>query len=119
MSVRGQDFSCPRRGCRRTSCSNCWAATGCRCPRCTCCTWRPGPARWRSGSADRVGDFTPGKDFDAVWLRPADGSTYAVNLAHAADTTDALARTFALATPADVAGVWVRGQQVGLEQAHT
>ena len=32
------------------------------------------------GLADRVGDFTPGKDFDAVWLRPADGSTYAVNL---------------------------------------
>ena len=25
------------------------------------------------GLADRVGDFTPGKDFDAVWLRPADG----------------------------------------------
>ena len=50
-----------------------------------------------------------GKDFDAVWLRPADGSTLAVNLRHAHDTTDALARIFALATPADVAGVWVRG----------
>ena len=71
------------------------------------------------GLADRVGDFTPGNDFDAVWLRPADGSTYAVNLAHAADTTDALARTFALATPADVAGVWVRGKQVGPEKALT
>jgi guanine deaminase len=61
------------------------------------------------GLDDRVGDFAVGKDFDAVWLRPADGSTLAVNLRHAHDTTDALARIFALATPADVAGVWVRG----------
>jgi len=64
------------------------------------------------GLADKVGDFSPGTEFDAVWLRPADGSTYAVNLAHAADPTDALARTFALATPGDVAGVWVRGRRV-------
>jgi guanine deaminase len=61
------------------------------------------------GLDDRVGDFAVGKDFDAVWLRPADGSTLAVNLRHAHDTTDALARIFALATPADVAGVWIRG----------
>ena len=33
------------------------------------------------GLDDRVGDFTVGKDFDAVWLRPAAGSTLAVNLA--------------------------------------
>jgi guanine deaminase len=65
------------------------------------------------GLEDRVGDFAVGKDFDAVWLRPADGSTLAVNLRHAHDTTDALARLFALATPADVAGVWVRGQSIG------
>ncbi len=64
------------------------------------------------GIADRVGDFTPGKEFDAVWLQPAPGSTYAVNLEHAADATDALARTFALATPADVGGVWLRGERV-------
>jgi guanine deaminase len=61
---------------------------------------------------DRVGDFSVGKDFDAVWLRPAAGSTLAVNLKHASDTTDALARIFALATPADVADVWIRGRQV-------
>ncbi len=42
------------------------------------------------GLADRVGDFDPGKDFDAVWVRPAPGSTFAVNLEHAADATDAL-----------------------------
>src|SRR6516164_3420326 len=61
------------------------------------------------GLDDRVGDFSVGKDFDAVWLRPAAGSTLAVNLRHARDSTDALARIFALATPADVAGVWIRG----------
>ena len=61
------------------------------------------------GLEDRVGDLAVGKDFDAVWLRPADGSTLAVNLRYARDTADALARIFALGTPADVAGVWVRG----------
>ena len=61
------------------------------------------------GLDDRVGDFAVGKDFDAVWLRPAEGSTLAVNLATPRDTIDALARVFALATPADVAGVWIRG----------
>jgi guanine deaminase len=65
------------------------------------------------GLDDRVGDFAVGKDFDAVWLRPADGSTLAVNLRHASDTTDALARIFTLASPADVAGVWVRGVTAG------
>jgi guanine deaminase len=65
------------------------------------------------GLDDRVGDFSVGKDFDAVWLRPAAGSTLAVNLKHARDTTDALARIFSLATPADVAGVWIRGQRAG------
>ena len=64
------------------------------------------------GLDDRVGDFSVGKDFDAVWLRPAAGSTLAVNLRHACDTTDALARVFSLATPADVADVWIRGRQV-------
>jgi guanine deaminase len=64
------------------------------------------------GLDDRVGDFSPGKDFDAVWLRPAAGSELAVNLKHARDTTDALARVFALATPADVATVWIRGVAV-------
>jgi len=61
------------------------------------------------GLEDRVGDLAVGKDFDAVWLRPADRSTLAVNLRHARDTSDALARIFSLATPADVAGVWIRG----------
>jgi len=62
------------------------------------------------GLDDRVGDFSVGKDFDAVWLNPAPGSTLAVNLKHASGTVDALARIFSLSTPADVAGVWIRGQ---------
>jgi guanine deaminase len=62
------------------------------------------------GLDGRTGDFTVGKDFDAVWLRPAPGSTLAVNLRHARDAADALARVFALATPADVARVWLRGR---------
>jgi guanine deaminase len=63
------------------------------------------------GLDSHVGDFAVGKDFDAVWLRPHAESTLAVNLTHACDVTDALARIFALATPADVAGVWVRGRR--------
>ena len=65
------------------------------------------------GLDDRVGDFAVGKDFDAVWLRPADGSTLAVNLRYAKDVSDALARIFTLATPADVGSVWIRGQLAG------
>jgi guanine deaminase len=63
------------------------------------------------GIADRVGDFTVGKEFDAVLWRAPPGSDLAVNLANASDTTDALARVFALATPADVAAVWLHGRQ--------
>jgi len=71
------------------------------------------------GLDDRVGDFRVGKDFDAVWLRPAAGSTLAVNLKHARDTTDALARIFSLATPADVAEVWIRGQSCACPAGRT
>ena len=64
------------------------------------------------GIADRVGDFSVGKEFDAVLWRAPPGSDLGVNLGHALDTEDALARVFALATPADVAAVWVRGERV-------
>ena len=71
------------------------------------------------GVEESVGDFAVGKDFDAVWLRPVAGSTLAVNLRHASNTTDALARIFSLATPADVADVWIRGQRAdGEAEAH-
>ncbi len=64
------------------------------------------------GLGDQVGDLGVGKAFDACWLRPAAGSTLAVNLDHAQDAGDALAKIFTLATPADVAGVWVAGDIV-------
>ena len=74
------------------------------------CTWRPGPTpgRWDSGTGSATSRSA--RTSTRFWLRPADGSTLAVNLRHARDTSDALARIFALATPADVAGVWLRGQ---------
>jgi guanine deaminase len=64
------------------------------------------------GLDDQVGDLSVGKQFDAVWLRPAEDSTLAVVLRHARDAHDALAKVFALASPADVAGVWVGGDQI-------
>jgi guanine deaminase len=64
------------------------------------------------GLGEQVGDFEPGRRFDAVWLRPVPDSTLDIVLQHAPDASDALAKVFALATPADVAGVWVDGLQV-------
>jgi guanine deaminase len=64
------------------------------------------------GLDDRIGDLRVGKEFDAAWLRPAEGSTLEVVLRHATDPYDALAKIFALATPADVARVWVGGEQI-------
>jgi len=64
------------------------------------------------GLGQEVGDLSIGKRFDAVWLRPAPGTTLDVGLQHAADPDDALAKVFSLGTPSDVAGVWVEGRQV-------
>jgi guanine deaminase len=64
------------------------------------------------GLDHQLGDFGVGKSFDAVLIRPAPGTQLAVNLANAADPTDALARVFALATPADVVSVWVGGRLI-------
>ncbi|MET3803642.1 guanine deaminase [Nakamurella sp. UYEF19] len=64
------------------------------------------------GIDHRVGDFAIGREFDAVLITPAPRSQLAVNVANAADLVDALARVFALATPADVARVWVHGDQI-------
>ncbi|HET6560477.1 MAG TPA: guanine deaminase [Marmoricola sp.] len=57
-----------------------------------------------------VGDLSVGKRFDAVWLRPRPGTTLDVALRHASSPSDALARAFALGTPADIERVWVDGQ---------
>jgi guanine deaminase len=47
-----------------------------------------------------------------VWLRPVDPSPLALALRHAGSASEALARVFALAGPADVAGVWVAGRRI-------
>jgi guanine deaminase len=67
------------------------------------------------GLADRVGDLGVGKDFDAVWLRPAPASPLAINLEHAVGATDLLARVFALSTAADVEQVWAHGRPLSAD----
>lgn len=64
------------------------------------------------GLGDEVGDLSVGRQFDAVWVAPAAGTTLATVLPHAADADDALAKVFALAGPGDVRRVWVGGDQV-------
>jgi guanine deaminase len=64
------------------------------------------------GLDDLVGDLSVGKQFDAVWVRPLAGDPLDVGLRHAACPEDALAKTFALAGGADLAGVWVGGDRV-------
>jgi guanine deaminase len=64
------------------------------------------------GLAAEIGDLSVGKRFDAVWLRPAPGTTLDVVLQNAVDPDEALAKAFTLGNPSDVAGVWVDGRQV-------
>jgi guanine deaminase len=64
-----------------------------------------------------VGDLGVGKRFDAIWLRPRPATTLDVALRNAAGAEDALAKTFALASPADVRQVWVDGQVVSEDRA--
>lgn len=64
------------------------------------------------GRDAEVGDLSVGKQFDAVWVKPGAGATLATNLASALDSSDATARLFALATPADIAGVWIAGERL-------
>ena len=64
------------------------------------------------GLDDHVGDLSVGRQFDAVWVRPAAGGPLDVGLRHAACAEDALAKTFALAGASDLAGVWVGGDRV-------
>jgi guanine deaminase len=59
-----------------------------------------------------VGHLSVGRRFDAVWVRPAPGSPLEVPLHHAESETDAVARVFTLASPMDVAGVWIDGDRV-------
>ena len=62
------------------------------------------------GLGDEVGDLGVGKRFDALWLRPRTGTHLDVALRNAAGPEDALARAFAMASPADIDTVWVEGR---------
>ena len=54
-----------------------------------------------------------------MWLHPDDGGTLSRVLRHANGADDALAKTFALATPSDVARVWIDGVgRSGIRGAH-
>ncbi|MGW5239037.1 guanine deaminase [Monashia sp. NPDC004114] len=64
------------------------------------------------GLDSEVGDLSVGKQFDALWVRPVDGDPLEVGLRQACSPEDALAKAFALACPADVAGVWVGGDRL-------
>jgi guanine deaminase len=64
------------------------------------------------GLSSVIGDFTVGKEFDALWLRPPSGCTLDVALRHADSPDDALAKAFALAGPSDVAATWVAGEPI-------
>ncbi|MDX6372105.1 MAG: guanine deaminase, partial [Nocardioidaceae bacterium] len=68
------------------------------------------------GLSDVIGDFSVGKQFDALWLRPSADCTLDVALRHADSPDDALAKAFALAGPADVAGTWVAGELVSASE---
>ncbi|SOC58065.1 guanine deaminase [Ornithinimicrobium cerasi] len=61
------------------------------------------------GLGDVVGQLSVGHEFDAVWLRPAEGTTLDVALRHAHSPEEALAKAFALGTTADVRATWVAG----------
>lgn len=63
------------------------------------------------GLDEQIGDLRAGKRFDALWLDPAVGTPLEIGLRHAASEQDALAKVFALATPHDVAAVWVDGNE--------
>jgi guanine deaminase len=64
------------------------------------------------GLGDEVGDFSVGKRFDAVCLRPPGGTALNVGLRHTETAEEALGKIFALAGDADVADVWIDGWQL-------
>ncbi|MBA3780611.1 MAG: guanine deaminase [Nocardioides sp.] len=65
------------------------------------------------GLADEVGDFSEGKQFDALWLRPGAGTPLDIGVRHADGPGEALGKAFAMGTTADVARVYVAGHPIG------
>lgn len=64
------------------------------------------------GLDDVIGDFSIGRQFDALWVNPEPGSTMDVALRHAFSAEDALAKAFALGTSPAVRDVWVAGRRI-------
>jgi guanine deaminase len=64
------------------------------------------------GLGEQVGDFSVGKELDAVWVRPAAGSALDCGLRNADSEDQALAKAFALGTDADISAVYVGGERV-------
>lgn len=61
---------------------------------------------------DQIGDFTPGKAFDAVLIQPRVSSTLARTLELSPTLEAALGSIFTLGDEDSVAGVWVGGEDV-------
>lgn len=59
-----------------------------------------------------TGDLSVGRPFDAAWIVPERGDPLDIGLRRAESAEGALAKVFALGTPADVAGVWVAGEAI-------
>ncbi|WP_291423165.1 guanine deaminase [Deinococcus sp.] len=64
------------------------------------------------GLGDLIGDFSVGRQFDAVLLSPQAGTPLRAVYDHAAGPERKLAATFATGTPSDVARVWIGGDLV-------
>lgn len=61
------------------------------------------------GLRDQVGDLSVGSQFDAVFVAPEADSPLDVGIRHAQGPEDALAKIFAMGTPADIERVWIDG----------
>jgi guanine deaminase len=61
---------------------------------------------------DLTGDFSSGKAFDAVYIRPPEHSPLAVLMQHTDSLERVLAGVFTLGSSTDVQNVWVQGQTV-------
>ncbi|MFQ6171996.1 guanine deaminase [Oryzobacter sp. R7] len=64
------------------------------------------------GLSSVVGDLSEGKELDAVWVVPPPGTALDIGLRHTESPAEALGKVFALAGDADVASVWVGGEQI-------
>ncbi len=64
------------------------------------------------GLEETVGDFTVGKAFDAVWIKPPAGDPLEQVFQHAEGMERCLAATFALAGSESIREVWIGGDRV-------